>query len=132
VSPTVAESEVEFSAIRAQGPGGQNVNKVSSAVHLRFDVIKSSLPEPVKQRLLARADQRITEQGVIVIKAQSSRTQERNRAEAMARLQELVDAAAHVPIQRRATRPTLGSKRRRLKDKGVRSEVKAGRSKVAE
>ena len=132
MSPTVAESEVEFSAIRAQGPGGQNVNKVSSAVHLRFDVLKSSLPEPVKQRLLARADQRITEQGVIVIKAQSSRTQERNRAEAMARLQELVDLAAHVPIQRRATRPTLGSKRRRLKDKGARSEIKAGRSKVAE
>lgn len=132
MSATVVDSEVEFTAIRSQGPGGQNVNKVSSAVHLRFDVAKSSLPEAVKARLLARSDQRINDQGVIVIKAQSSRTQERNKAEALARLQDLVDQAAHVPTKRRPTKPTFGSKKRRLKEKGARAEVKAQRSKVSE
>ncbi len=130
--PAVREEEVEFNAVRAQGPGGQNVNKVSSAVHLRFDIRASSLPEDVKQRLLARGDQRITAEGVVVIKAQASRSQEANRADALGRLQALVDGAARAPKTRRATRPTLGSQRRRLQAKGQRSAVKAGRGKVVE
>ncbi len=130
--PTVREEEVEFTAIRAQGPGGQNVNKVSCAVHLRFDIRASSLPEEVKQRLLARGDQRITAEGVVVIKAQASRSQEANRADALGRLQALVDGASKGPKARRATRPTLGSQRRRLQAKGQRSAVKAGRGKVVE
>lgn len=128
----VDERELEFTAVRSQGPGGQNVNKVSTAVHLRFDVARSSLPEAVKQRLLTLADQRISDQGVIVIKAQATRSQERNRADAVARLQALVDQAAHVPLTRRPTQPTRGSKQRRLRAKGVRSEVKALRSKVGD
>jgi ribosome-associated protein len=124
---TVPEHEVELSAIRAQGPGGQNVHKVSSAVHLRFDIRASSLPAHVKHRLLSLGDQRITKDGVVVIKAQTARSQEQNRAEAMARLQELVDEASHVPTVRKPTKPTYGSKQRRLKEKSVRSQVKAGR-----
>jgi ribosome-associated protein len=124
---TVPEHEVEFSAIRAQGPGGQNVHKVSSAVHLRFDIRASSLPAHVKHRLLSLGDQRISKDGVVVIKAQTARSQEQNRAEAMARLQQLVDEASHVPTVRKATKPTYGSKQRRLKEKSVRSQVKAGR-----
>jgi ribosome-associated protein len=119
--------ELDFDAIRASGPGGQNVNKVSNAVHLRFDIRASSLPEAVKARLLNWADQRITSEGVVVIKAQDTRSLERNRADAVARLIELVQAAAHVPKARRATKPTYGSKQRRLEGKAKRSTVKAGR-----
>ncbi len=132
MAPTIDENEVEFTAIRAQGAGGQNVNKVSSAVHLRFDVRASSLPEDVKERLLALRDQRITDEGVVVIKAQTSRSQDANRADALQRLQALVNSVAEPPRVRRATKPTYGSKMRRLEGKTQRSQVKAGRGKVNE
>lgn len=122
-----ADWELDFSFIRASGPGGQNVNKVSSAVHLRFDIRRSSLPALIKERLLALSDQRISSEGVIVIKAQDSRSQEQNRAEAVARLIELVHGVAHTPKARRATRPTWGSQQRRLEGKALRAGVKAGR-----
>ena len=125
----VDEREVEFTAIRAQGAGGQNVNKVSSAIHLRFDITASSLPDDVKERLFALNDSRITEAGVLVLKAQQHRTQEMNRNDAMARLQEVVDSVATPPKNRRATKPTFASKQRRLEGKSLRADVKAGRSK---
>ena len=128
----IVEAEVAWTAIRAQGAGGQNVNKVSSAIHLRFDVPASSLPEAIKSRLLASGDQRITPAGIVIIKAQRFRTQERNRADALLRLQELVDAAAHVPRVRRATKPTQGSQRRRVDSKVKRGRIKAARSKPVE
>ena len=128
----VNRAEVEFSAIRAQGAGGQNVNKVSSAAHLRFDVAASSLPDDVKARLLAQADQRISGDGVIVIKAQDHRSLPRNQADALARLQALVDAVLEPELPRRATKPTRASKRRRLDGKARRGEVKAGRQRVSD
>ncbi|HEX4233512.1 MAG TPA: alternative ribosome rescue aminoacyl-tRNA hydrolase ArfB [Caldimonas sp.] len=131
-APLVDESEVEISAVRAQGAGGQNVNKVSSAIHLRFDVAASSLPDAVKARLLARADRRMSDEGVVVIKAQRHRSQELNRRDALARLNELVARAAHMPIVRKPTRPTRASRERRLESKTARSQIKAGRAKIVD
>lgn len=126
----IAEDEIIVTAVRSQGAGGQNVNKVSSAIHLRFSIADSSLPDDIKERLLALRDHRITAEGVVVIKAQNSRSQEQNKAHAMERLQALVDSVATPPKPRKPTRPTLGSQRRRLQRKTLRGEVKRMRGKV--
>jgi ribosome-associated protein len=132
VTIAINPDEVEFNAIRAQGPGGQNVNKVSCAVHVRFDIAASSLPPQVKTRLLELRDARITQEGVVVLKAQKSRSLEQNKEDALRRLQALVDSAAEVPLVRRPTRPTRGSQRRRLDAKTRSGQVKALRGKVNE
>ncbi|UXI03845.1 alternative ribosome rescue aminoacyl-tRNA hydrolase ArfB [Photobacterium sp. TY1-4] len=132
ISNTVqlADWEIDISAIRAQGSGGQNVNKVSSAIHLRFDIKRSSLPAFYKERLLQLADQRITKDGVIIIKAQQYRTQEQNREDALLRLQQLIQSVAVQQKARKATKPTKGSQQRRMDKKSQRGQVKTMRSKV--
>ena len=127
----IREEEVELSAIRAQGAGGQNVNKVSSAIHLRFDIPASSLPEDVKERLLALRDSRITQDGVLVIKAQQHRTQESNKFDALLRLQELVNSVAHPPKARKATKPTRASRQRVREAKSQRAGLKVQRARVS-
>ena len=128
----VPEEEIEFSAIRAQGAGGQNVNKVSSAIHLRFSIPDSSLPEDIKQRLMLLSDQRITADGVVVIKAQTTRSQEQNKIDAMERLNALVNSVAVPPKRRKATKPTKSSQRKRVDSKTTRGVVKRLRGKVSD
>jgi ribosome-associated protein len=130
--PVIPAEEIEFSAIRAQGAGGQNVNKVSSAIHLRFNIHASSLPDSLKERLLQSKDQRISKDGVVIIKAQIFRSQERNKEEAMQRLHDMLAAASVVLPVRRATKPTRSSQKKRLEGKSLRGGIKAMRGKVNE
>ena len=127
---SILENEIQISAVRSQGAGGQNVNKVATAIHLRFDIKASSLPERYKNRLLSRSDHRITQDGVIIIKAQESRSQLENRQEALMRLQELIKSAVAVPKKRFKSKPTRSSQRKRLDSKTKRGQIKAMRRKV--
>lgn len=129
---TIASSEIDISAVRSQGAGGQNINKVASAIHLRFDIRASSLPDRYKTQLLQRDDRRITAAGIIVIKAQRYRSQDKNREDALQRLKDLISSAGRVPVKRIPTKPTTGSQERRLASKTRQGLIKAARSKVTE